>query len=171
MIHLALLLLLGTGPSAQKTSWMTPESFHNSLRMKRTAVLKQLKKDGWKWEKGKVESHLVIPYQNGKTVTLGFEKDRLRSIRFELVDFFPAVKAGFREQKQTLNQKRGSPAPASNDTVLIYEDRKPNVHVVVVADTRTDFGKQGVGFLVVRYFEPVARTPEPAAGRAGGTSR
>jgi len=171
MIHLALLLLLGIGPSAQKTSWMTPESFHLSLGMKRSAVVKRLQNDGWKLEKGKIESHLVIPYENGKTVTLGFEKDRLRSIRFELVDFLPAVKAGFREQKQTLNQKRGSPGPASNDTVLIYEEKKPNVHVVVVADTRTAFGKQGVGFLVVRYFEPAARTPGPAAGRANGASR
>lgn len=171
MIHLALLLLLGISPSAQKTTWMTPESFHLSLGMKRSAVVKRLKKDGWKWEKGKVESHMVIAYENGKTVTLGFESDRLRSIRFELVDFFPAVKAGFREQQQTLNRKRGSPGPASNETVLIYEDRKPNVHVVVVADVRTEFGKHGVGFLVVRYFEPAVITPDPATGRGTGASR
>lgn len=171
MIHFMLLLLLGIGPSAHGTSWMAPESFHLSLGMKRNAVVKRLEKDGWKLEKGKVESHLVIPYESGKTVTLGFEKDRLRSIRFELVDFFPAVKAAFREQRQALTQKRGSPGPASNDTVLIYEEKKPNVHVVVVADTRTDFGKQGVGFLVVRYFEPAARTPGPAAVRANGASR
>ena len=39
---------------------------------------------------------------------------------------------------------------------LIYDKKKPNVFVVANVDPASDAGKQGLGMLVVRYFEPAA---------------
>lgn len=152
---LALTVLATVFPSASKTSWMQPAAFHLALGMSREKAVANLKDGGWKPQKGKVDNHLVVEYDNGRTVTLAFEKNRLQSIRFEYVSFIPELKEAFQEQKKFLESKLG-PATRLSATVLAYEKQIPSVFMVLSTDAKSPFGKQGVGFLVVRYFEPPA---------------
>ena len=79
---IALALLLATAfPSASKTSWMRPDSFHLAVGMRRDEVVKALADRGWKTKKGDDDNHLVIDYADDKAVTLQFRRKRLQSIR------------------------------------------------------------------------------------------
>lgn len=150
------LVLANTLPSASRTAWMDPAAFHLQLNMRRADVTTRLESRGWKVVKGKDKSHLVIHYDEKKTVTLGFFNGRLHSMRFELVDFAPEIRAAFSEREEALKKKLGTPSKQVAQTMLVYEKTKPNVFVVMSVDAKTDYGRQGLGFLVVRYFDPAA---------------
>lgn len=152
---LALTILATVFPSPSKTSWMQPAAFHLALGMSREKAVASLKSGGWAPQPGKKENHLVVEYDSGRTVTLAFERDRLHSIRFEFVAFIPELKEAFKEQKKFLETRLG-PAKKLSPTAFAYDERVPSVFVVLSTDLKSSFGKQGVGFLVVRYFDPPA---------------
>jgi hypothetical protein len=149
------LFLASAFPSSSKTSWMSPQSFRLTIGMNRTDAVKTLEESGWDVKKGKKENELVIDYSNEKSLTLEFNRDRLRSVRFELFGMLPQVRAAFSEQKELLKKEHGEPKKTSS-SVLVYDDRLPNIIVVVNADRRSEYGKKGVGYLAVRYYDPAA---------------
>ena len=151
MPALLALLLLTAFPSSSRTSWMRPESFHLTIGMPRTEVVRTLEK--WNPKRGKDENELVVDYSDDKALTLEFRKDRLSSVRFELFLFLPEVGIAFDEEKSHLLEERGRP-PKATKSVLIYDEALPNVMVVVNADPKSDQGKKGIGVLAVRYYDP-----------------
>jgi len=154
MIAFVAFLLMADLPSASKTSWMRPESFHLAVGMSRTDAMTRLKDDGWKTKKtgdGKV----MIDYADDKAVTLQFQRDRLVSIRFELFAFLPDSHAAFAEEKEFLQQAFGAPKKLKSKSVLAYTDTLPNVMVVLSADPKSANGSKGLGILVVRYYDPL----------------
>jgi len=155
MIALLLLGVLNAFAAPTKTSWMSPEAFHLAVGMRRSRAVAVLEGGGWKPHVGKVPNHLIVEYDQSRSITLEFAGDHLRSIRFELFDFIPAVKSAFAEETAELKSRFG-PARAKAATILLYEQRRPNIMVVMSTDARTTAGKQGLGFLTVRYFEPPA---------------
>jgi hypothetical protein len=154
MIALATLLLAITFPSSSKTSWMRPESFHLTIGMDRDATLKTLADRGWDAKETDQDDQLVIDYGDDKAVTLQFQRNRLRSIRFELFLFLPEAKAAFEEERTFLRQSLGAPKKLKSKSVLLYDSMLPNVMVVLNADPKTENGRRGVGVLVVRYYDP-----------------
>lgn len=157
MVTALFLLLFTSNYSTARTSWMTPDAFHLALGMKRDAVMKRLKDDGWKPEKGK-EDDVVLLYDEKRTLTLGFQSERLHSLRFELVDFIPDVKAAFSEREKYLTDHYGEPSRHGSDTTLLnYDHALPNIQLVLSTDRSSSFGVQGLGFVVVRYFNPAAK--------------
>jgi hypothetical protein len=156
MIVAAILLsIAGAFPSPAKTDWMSPEAFHLAIGMPRSKVVDQLGSSGWKPHPGKAPNHIVVEVDQAKTLTLEFDNDLLRSARFELFDFFPDVKAAFREQSAALRKRFGVPKRGvPSKSVLIYDKVHPNIIVVISTDPHTSAGRQGLGFLTVRYFEP-----------------
>ena len=103
-------------------------------------------------KKGNEPNHLIVAYGEKRTVTLVFNGDRLDSARFELVDFVPDVKTAYQEERSTLRQSLGAHSPLSPANTLIYDSGNPNVFVVMSLGPKTEMGRQGLGFLVVRYF-------------------
>jgi hypothetical protein len=155
MLGILLLAVLDTFPATTKTSWMSPQAFHLSVGMRRSKVVAVLEGGGWKPRPGKAANHLVVEYGEERSITLEFERDHLRSIRFELFDFIPAIKSSFAEQSADLERRYG-PARRKAAGILLYEERRPNIMVVMSTDPRTTAGRRGLGFLTVRYFEPPA---------------
>jgi hypothetical protein len=154
MIALATLLLAVTFPSSSKTSWMRPESFHLTIGMDRDATIKTLADRGWDAKETDQDDQLVIDYGDDKAVTLQFQRNRLRSIRFELFLFLPEAKVAFEEERTFLRQSLGAPKKLKSKSVLLYDSMLPNVMVVLNADPKTENGRRGVGVLVVRYYDP-----------------
>ena len=152
---LALLLLLGSQafPSQDQTSWMQPDAFRLTLDMKRSVATKMLEDSGWVTRPGKEPGHLIVDYDENRTITLSFANGRLESIRFELVDFIPRLQTAFEEQRRSLEERLGKPDRTKED-ILMYERTEPNVIVVKSTKSDSSFGKQGLGFLTVRYFAP-----------------
>ena len=149
---LLLALLLSTAfPSNSRTSWMRPESFHLTIGMTRADALAALEK--WSPKQGKDTNELVVDYSDDKALTLQFRKDRLTSIRFELFVFLPDIKLAFEEEKTRLAESRGKPRKATK-SILIYDNALPNVMVVAAHDPKSQQGKQGIGVLAVRYYDP-----------------
>ncbi|HEY8182219.1 MAG TPA: hypothetical protein VII32_08255 [Thermoanaerobaculia bacterium] len=157
MIALATLLLAITFPSSSKTSWMRPESFHLTIGMDRDATIKTLADRGWDAKETDQDDQLVIDYGDDKAVTLQFQRNRLRSIRFELFLFLPEAKVAFEEERTYLRQSLGAPKKLKSKSVLLYDSMLPNVMVVLNADPKTENGRRGVGVLVVRYYDPRQR--------------
>lgn len=156
ILQVVLFTILATVfPSSSKTAWMQPAAFQLALGMTREKAVASLKTAGWETHPGKQDNHLVVEYDAGRSVTLAFEKGRLRSIRFEFVSFIPELNAAFQEQKKFLETRLG-PAKKLSPGILAYDKQVPSVFVVLSTDQKTSFGQQGVGFLVVRYFEPPA---------------
>lgn len=157
MIPLLAFLLATEFPSASKTAWMQPESFHLAVGMSRDEALDKLKATGWKTKKQDA-NHVLIDYADDKAVTLEFHRDRLWSIRFELFAFLPDSFTAFAEEKAFLRQSLGAPKKSKSKSVVIYDSTLPNVMVVLSADPKSENGSQGLGILVVRYYDP---TPPP----------
>ena len=154
----ALTLALTTFPTAAETAWMDPEAFHLNLGMPKRQVMARLKNDGLSTTAGKEPNHLIVQYEDGKTITLAFEKDKLDSARFEYVGFIPSVKKAFAEQEKLLARKRGQPSRrVARPVLLTWDEKSPNISLVVSTAPNTSFGRQGLGFLVVRYFTPTRR--------------
>ena len=135
---------------------MTPQSFRLSIGMPREDALQTLRDSGWTAKPGKNKDQVVIDYSEDKALTLDFHRNRLRSIRFELFAMIPEVRAAFVEQKSALQKEHGDPKKLQSPSVVVYDDRLPNIMVVLSDDPKSDYGKKGVGYLAVRYYDPVA---------------
>lgn len=153
---IVLLFLLATAfPSESRTSWMEPEAFHVRIGMSESKALKTLRDSGWTVKRGKGGRDWIVEYEETRTVTLVFNKGRLTSARFALVDFPPEVRAAFNERKSILKKAHGEPSISrARGTTLLYDRKSPNIMAVISTDARTEFGKKGLAFFVVRYFEP-----------------
>ncbi len=150
---LALLLLTTPPASASKvrTDWMRPDAFHLAIGMSRMQVTSIL--GAWSPKQGKDANEMVVEYSDDKAMTLEFHNERLRSIRFELFVMLPAVRKAFDEERSFLQNDRGNPRKATK-SILIYDNALPNVMVVVTDDPNSTQGKQGLGVLAVRYYDP-----------------
>lgn len=144
-------LLLAVTTPAAKTDWMRLESFHLAIGMQRAEALDALR--AWSPKKGKSADEIVVDYTHDKSLTLEFRKNRLRSVRFELFVFLPEVRKVFDEQRTYLMTAMGEPRKSAK-SVLIYDNALPNVMVVVNDDPQSAQGKQGLGVLAVRYYDP-----------------
>ena len=156
-IALTLALLLATTfPSNSPTGWMQPASFRLQLGMTEKAALERARTLGLEEAPSKEKGVKAFAYGDQRTVVMKFERGKLLSIRFELVDFLPGVRKAFEEQQKLLSARLGPPSQKVGETVVIYDKTRPNVFVVANIDPASDAGKQGLGMLVVRYFEPAA---------------
>ncbi len=155
-IVLLLLALVSSFPSNSKTSWMAPLSFRLTIGMKRSDAEKALRDAGWNVKPGKDKNEAVVDYSDDKSMTLEFGRDRLRSVRFELFALIPEIRAAFAEQRSMLKKEHGVPKLLKSDSVVVYDDRLPNIMVVLSDNPKSDYGKKGFGYLAVRYYDPVA---------------
>lgn len=146
-----LALLLAAFPSTSRTSWMRPDSFHLTIGMSRVEAMTALEK--WAPKPGKDADEVVVDYSDDKALTLQFRKDRLTSVRFELFVFLPEIRVAFEEQRARLADSLGKPRKARK-SILIYDNLLPNVMVVATDDPKSQHGKQGLGVLAVRYYDP-----------------
>ena len=130
---------------------MRPDSFHLAIGMPREDALAALEK--WAPKPGKNADEVVVDYSDDKALTLQFRKGRLTSVRFELFVFLPEIRLAFEEEKTRLTESRGKPRKATK-SILIYDNALPNVMVVAADDPKSQQGKQGIGILAVRYYDP-----------------
>ena len=150
MIVLVALLLATPMPSATETAWMRPESFHLAIGMPRGDALKVVES-----YKPKVkEDEATFDYTESRGVTLQFRRDRLKAVRFEYFGFLHQAREAFDEEKSYLKGAYGE-AKKSSPSLVLYDDRLPNVMAVLSADPKSDQGQKGIGMLVVRYYDPV----------------
>lgn len=133
---------------------MNPQAFHLAVGMSRAEATDALKKIGFKTKKGDDADHLIIDYADDKAVTLEFNKDRLRSIRFELFLFLPDAKTAFAEEKERLLETLGPPKPLKSKSIVLYDAILPNIMVVVADNPKSENGQKGLGIVVVRYYDP-----------------
>jgi hypothetical protein len=150
---IALVVFLLAFPSNSRTSWMRPESFHLTIGMSRAAAVKELEASGWKLKRGDDDEHWVVDYTEDKSLTLHFNRERLHSVRFELFAIVGQARDAFAEEKSFLMDALGKPRVATK-SVLVYDNRLPNVMVVLNDDQKSELGQKGVGLLVVRYYDP-----------------
>ena len=157
MIALLTLWLATAFPSESRISWMRPESFHLAIGMNRGETMKALQSKGWKPKKGDKPGELVLDYADDKTLTMVFGGDRLESIRFELFMILHDAHGAFDEEKSYLRSSLGPPKKLKSKSVLLYDNKLPNIMVVLTADPKSVQGQKGVGLLVVRYFDPLQK--------------
>jgi hypothetical protein len=150
---IALVVFFLAFPSNSRTSWMRPESFHLTIGMSRAAAVKELEASGWKLKRGDDDEHWVVDYTEDKSLTLHFNRERLHSVRFELFAIVGQARDAFAEEKSFLLEALGKPRVATK-SVLVYDNRLPNVMVVLNDDQKSELGQKGVGLLVVRYYDP-----------------
>lgn len=153
MIAAVALLLATAFPSTSKTSWMRPESFHLVIGMSRAAAMKELESNGWKPRRGDDDAHYVVDYAEDKSLTLQFNRERLHAVRFELFVIVGQARDAFAEETSFLRETFGKPRVATK-SIVVYDNRLPNVVVVLNDDKKTELGQKGVGMLVVRYYDP-----------------
>jgi hypothetical protein len=153
MIALVAFFLATAFPSNSKTSWMRPESFHLAIGMSRAAAVNELESRGWKLKRGDDDEHWVVDYAHDKSMTLHFNRGRLHSVRFELFAIVGQAHDAFAEERAFLRESLGKPRVSSKELV-VYDDRLPNVMVVLTDDPKSESGRKGVGMLVVRYYDP-----------------
>jgi len=153
VIAILALLFATAFPSANRTSWMRPESFHLTIGMPRATVMSTLTDYGWKTTKTK-KGDVEVEYTDDKAFTLHFERDRLHAIRFELYTIVGQAKDAFDEERAFLRDTLGAPKKIAATNVIVYDNRLPNVMVVVDDDPKSFNGKKGIGVLVVRYYDP-----------------
>lgn len=153
MIAVLALLFATNFPTFSRTAWMRPDAFHLTIGMPRAEAVETLKSNGFKPQPGKKENELVIDYADDKSLTLQFEHDRLHAIRFELYAIVGQTRDAFAEEEAWLAHEYGKPVKATK-SLLIYDDRLPNVLVVLNDDPKSESGKKGIGLLVVRYYDP-----------------
>lgn len=140
-------------PSNSKTSWMRPESFHLTIGMSRAAAVQALDAGGWKAKRGDDDQQLVVEYAEDKSLTLQFERERLKSARFELFTILQDAPKAFDEERAFLRQALGKPRMKSQK-IVVYDQILPNVMAVLSADPNSEQAQKGVGMLVVRYYDP-----------------
>ena len=142
---------------------MRPEAFHLRIGMGRGEAVRALGK--WNPKPGKHIDEIVVDYTGEKSLTLEFKGNRLHSVRFELFAFLPEVRKAFTEEKQRLREAMGEPRK-STKAILIYDRLVPNVMVVLTDDPSSKQGKQGIGMLAVRYFDPAATSIQDRPAQA-----
>ena len=158
LLTIATFILATAFPSTSRTSWMSPQAFRLAIGMPRAEVVQILESSGWSVKKGRSDDEAVVDYSDDKAMTLDFRRDRLHSVRFELFTILPEVRAAFEEQKLLLRKEHGLPKKVSrSNTIVVYDDRLPNIMVVLSDDPQSDYGKQGIGYLAVRYYDPRPR--------------
>jgi hypothetical protein len=156
LLSLVTLFLATSFPSTTRTSWMTPQSFRLVIGMSRIEAVKTLEDSGWKLKRGRNDDELVLDYADDKSLTLVFNRERLHSVRFELFAFIPEVRQAFTEQQTLLRKAHGAPKKAKRSkSLVVYDDRLPNIMVVLSDDPQSEYGKKGLGYLAVRYYDPV----------------
>ena len=157
MLLALLIAVTSSFPSNSKTSWMSPQSFHLVIGMSRGDALKTLLDSGWTIKPGRDADEKIVDCAEDRALTLEYKDDRLRSVRFELFGMIPEVRKAFTEQKEMLEKEHGAPKKAGKSkSIIVYDDRLPNIMVVLSDDPESEYGKKGVGFLAVRYYDPVA---------------
>jgi len=154
MAAYVLALLLSVVPSSGRTAWMRPEAFHLAIGMSRLQVLGELKAAGFEAKPGKNKDEYFVDYTNERTLTLLFRNARLWSVRFELFAFLPEVRPAFDEAKADLQKELGVPKKLPSKTIVVYDERVPNVMLVMSDDPQTTNGRKGIGFVAVRYYDP-----------------
>jgi hypothetical protein len=147
---LALLLAITPGQDV-RTDWMRPDAFHLAIGMSRMQVMSALA--AWSPKPGKDANEVIVDYSEDRALTLEFKNERLRSIRFELFVMLPLIRKAFDSERASLLRDRGDPRKATK-SILIYDNALPNVMVVVKDDSNSTQGKQGLGVLAVRYYDP-----------------
>ena len=147
MTLLLALLLAAPFPSNSLTSWMRLEPFHLTIGMTRADALSALAANGWKTKPGAKSDQLEVDYSDDRTVTMQFARGRLKSVRFQLFALLPEIRKAFEEEKATLRRELGP--PKITKSVVLYDNRLPNVMVVFSPDA-----KKGLGMLSVQYFDP-----------------
>ena len=146
-------------PAAPPASdWMEPDKLGVCIGMARVDVEAMIDRAGLKAEAGKYPRQLVVHYAETKTVTMQFVDEKLQSIRFELVDFVPAVRSAYDERVAAIEKKAGyKPVATKGDrAIVVFNRESPNVMVVLSTLPDDEFGKQGLGFLAIRWFDPSA---------------
>jgi hypothetical protein len=147
-------LFLATAfPSSDRVSWMRPESFHLTVGMQREAALRVIHDGGWHTSKAKSADELIVDYADDKSLTLRFHKQRLISVRFELFSILPQSAGAFRDEGAYLRTRHGPPRQRTR-SLLVYDNALPNIMVVLNDDPKSQYGRTGLGLLVVRYFDP-----------------
>lgn len=152
MIFAIALVLAAVIPS-NKTSWMRPDSFHLVVGMPRAEAVKALEASGWKVKPGPEKNQVFIDYADDKSLTLQFNRGRLHAVNFELFALVPEAQKAFVEQKTLLRERFGEPRK-TRPSIVVYDDRLPNVMVVLSANPKSEHGRRGLGMLVVRYYDP-----------------
>lgn len=161
VLALTLALLAGTAfPSTAQTSWMEPAAFRLEVGMPRAEVERRLGEANLDTSPGKYPRQLVVRYADNKTLTLGFVEERLQSLRFEFVDFIPGVRKAHVERAEALEAALGEGTEMTGG-ILLFDKQMPNVMVVVSTRPDDSFGRQGLGFLSVRYYDPSAEKVLP----------
>lgn len=154
MIAFLALFLATAFPSSDKTAWMRPNSFHLVIGMPRAEAMRALASSGWKAKKGPDADHVVVDYADDKTLTLAFQRDRLKSARFELFVILHDAKSAFVEETAYLRATFGEPKKLKSKSVVLYDNALPNIMAVLSADPNSEQGQKGVGMVVVRYYDP-----------------
>ena len=148
-------LLATAFPSKSATGWMRPESFRLAIGMSRVEVMKVIKDGGWDPKEGRTPDEVILDYTGERSVTLEFRRNRLRSIRFELFLTLDKIKAAYDEERAFLRKALGAPRATLRDgSILLYDDKLPNVMVVLSNDPKSENGRKGIGFVAVRYYDP-----------------
>jgi hypothetical protein len=137
---------------------MSPERLGLCIGMARPDVEAAVERAGLRAEPGKYSRQLVVHYAETKTVTMQFVDDRLQSIRFELVDFIPTVRGAYKDRVAAIEKELGyEAAKQKGDRVVVtYKRESPNIMVVLSTVPDDAFGRQGLGFLAIRWFDPEA---------------
>jgi hypothetical protein len=153
---LVLTFLLSTAfPSTTSTGWMRPESFRLAIGMSRSEAMAAIENGGWDPKEGRTPDEVILDYTGERSVTLEFRRNRLRSIRFELFLTLDKIKAAFEEERSFLRKELGAPRKTLlAGKVLLYDDKLPNVMVVLSNDPKSENGRKGIGFIAVRYYDP-----------------
>jgi hypothetical protein len=154
LIAVIALFLATAFPSADRVAWMRPDSFHLVVGMPRAEVMRTLQANGWKTKKAAETGHLTVDYMDDKTLTLAFEKERLRSVRFELFVILHDAKSAFAAEAAYLRATYGEPKKLKSPSILLYDNALPNIMAVLSNDPNTEQGQKGVGMVVVRYYDP-----------------
>lgn len=154
MLHALLLVLATAFPSKSLTSWMRPEAFHLSVGMSRAVAVQTLEKHGWQAKVTKEENQLVVDYGGDKAITLEFNGNHLRGIRFEYVATLDVVRKAYEEERARLENEHGRARLSKSKKIAMYENVLPNVFLVLTDDPKSENGQKGFGLLAVRYFDP-----------------
>lgn len=154
MLHALLLLVATALPSKSLTSWMRPDAFHLSVGMSRAVAVQTLQHHGWEVKATKDENQLAVDYGGDKAVTLEFNGNHLRGIRFEYVATLDVVRRAYDEERARLESEHGRARLGKSQKIAMYENVLPNIFMVLTDDPKTENGQKGFGLLAVRYFDP-----------------
>lgn len=145
-------LLLGGVAPESKTAWMEPARFGLEVGMTRADAEKAIGTSGLETKEGKEPHHLLVEVAENRTITLDLEGGTLRSIRFELVDFLPEIRAAWKEGAFRLQSRHGAPTRRTERPMtLAWIETDPQIYVFASTEKQGAFGEQGLGFLVIRY--------------------